>query len=191
MFGDMGNLAYDDSLPLRNTNGQQLFNVWIDDTPTVGWGNKERTLAEYISEILLKEYAEAGKRERVTDSFVNFLLGVLEFNEYPFSLRLKADFDEDKHIKNVDKLTWWGEFQIAGELYVNHLEIKGRYYVQTLFAIRVIGTRFTFYKAEIGFNYLNSLPNGFPGNSMYIYRYPGRNNQSRDDIPCLDYTDPN
>ncbi|CAG8777531.1 17253_t:CDS:1, partial [Gigaspora rosea] len=69
--------------------------------------------------------------------------------------------DEDKHLQNVSKNTWWGECQIAGELlasaFVNHEEIREIYRAQSLFAIRVVGTCFTFYKAEIGFNYLDSL----------------------------------
>lgn len=59
-------------------------------------------------------------------------------------------FDKDKHLHNVSNFDGWGEWQIAGELlastYVNHRELE-RYKVQSLFAIRVIGTRFTFYRS--------------------------------------------
>ncbi|CAG8707937.1 5200_t:CDS:1, partial [Ambispora leptoticha] len=218
MFGDPPDFSYNTSLLLRNASKDQLLGVWTDDSFTKGWNNKERALARYISNVLIKELASAGKRERVTDSFVNFLLGVLEFNEYPLSLELKADcyfrvynkkvtsetdfsiwksnlfviIDEDKHLHNVTKNTWWGECQIAGELlasaFVNHEEIRGRYHAQSLFAIRVIGTRFTFYRAEIEFNYLISLSEGFPTDKMYIYKYPV--DQNTDQFPCLDYTDP-
>ncbi|RIB02701.1 hypothetical protein C2G38_2124711 [Gigaspora rosea] len=150
MFEDTPDFSYNTSLLLRNAKKDQLFFAWEDDSLTEGWNNKERALARYMSNVLLKEIADAEKRERVTDSFVNYLLGVLEFNEYPLSLELKADcyfevhnkkvtsetdfsiwkgnlsliIDEDKHLHNVSKSFWWGEYQIAGELlasaFVNH-----------------------------------------------------------------------
>ncbi|RHZ66584.1 hypothetical protein Glove_306g44 [Diversispora epigaea] len=223
MFGDvfknMPNFLYNTSLLLRDADKDLLFNVFDNDTLTNGWNDDERALARYISNVLIKERADAEKRERVTDSFVNFLLGLLRFNSYPFSLELKVDsyfqvynkvvtseidfsiwkerlyviIDEDKHIHNVKKYTWWGEYQIAGELlasaFVNHEKIRGGYSYQSLFALRVIGTRFTFYRAKIDSGYLNSLSEGFPINKMYIFRYPVWD-QSVDYIPCLDYTDP-
>ncbi|RHZ51731.1 hypothetical protein Glove_471g5 [Diversispora epigaea] len=179
------------------------------------------SLPSYISDVLVKELAEAGKREKVIDNFVNFLLGILKFNEYPFKLKLKADcyfqvddkvvtsetnfsiwknklyviVNEDKHIHNVSNHTGWGECQIAGELlasaYINHREIAERYAVQTIFAIRVIGTRFTFYRAEVKSSYLNSLSEGFSDKNLSIYRYPALNDKYPNRIPCLDYTDPN
>lgn len=91
MFGEMPNFSYNTRLLLRGADKDVLFNVYKDSTLTEGWNKKERTLAGYISEVLVKELAEAGRRERVTDDFVNFLLGVLEFNEDPFRLKLKAD----------------------------------------------------------------------------------------------------
>ncbi|RHZ88827.1 hypothetical protein Glove_21g355 [Diversispora epigaea] len=218
MFGSMIDLSYNRSLLLQNVNKDFLFKVWNDDTLTKDWNNKERALARYISEILIKEHAEVENHEKVTDSFINFLLGILEFNEYPFALKLKAncyfqvhdkvvtsesDFsiwknklfitiDEDRHLYNINKFTWWGEYQIAGKLlasaFVNHKEIQEKYNTQTLFAIRVIGTRFTFYKAEIKSDYLTSLVKGFPTNNLYIYRYPEWNDQYTNHISYLDYT---
>ena len=86
--------------------------------------------------------------------------------------------DEDKHLHNIERSNWWGEFQIAGELlaaaYVNHLEINKRYHIQTLYAIRVIGTRFAFYKAEVRSDYIDILSEGFPIDRMYIYGYPSQ-----------------
>ncbi|RHZ81017.1 hypothetical protein Glove_128g6 [Diversispora epigaea] len=222
MFGELPTFSYNynKSLDLRNVNKDLLLNVFDNDALTRGWNDEERALARYISNVLAKERADAGRREKVTDSFVNFLLVTLRFNVYPFSLELKADchfkvhnkivtsetdfsiwkdklyviIDEDKHIHNVSSNTGWGECQIAGELlasaYVNHREIQERYKVQNLFAIRVIGTRFTFYRAEIKSDYLNSFSEGFPANEMSIYRYPAFSDQYPNRIPCLDYTDP-
>ncbi|CAG8763367.1 21135_t:CDS:2, partial [Dentiscutata erythropus] len=177
MFGDMPSFSYSNSLLLRNANKDQLFGAWADDSLTEGWNNKERTLARYISNVLMKEIASAGRHERVTNSFKSNLFVIV---------------DEDKHLNNVSKLTWWGECQIAGELlasaFVNHEVLRGRYRVQSLFAIHVVGTQFTFYRAEVDFNYLNSLVDGFSAKEMCIYRYPV--DQGTDQFPCLDYMDP-
>ncbi|RHZ54034.1 hypothetical protein Glove_431g37 [Diversispora epigaea] len=136
MFEDTQNLKYNTSLLLHGANKDQLFGAWINDSLTQGWNNKEKALARYILNVLIKELLSAEKHEKVTDSFVNFLLGVLEFNEHPFSLELKTDcyfrvhnkkvtsetdfsiwkgnlfviIDEDKHLHNIDKNTWWGEY---------------------------------------------------------------------------------
>ncbi|CAG8796487.1 16034_t:CDS:1, partial [Racocetra persica] len=132
MFEDISDFSYNTSLLLQNANRDQLFGAWADDSLTEGWNNKERSLARYISNILIKECASAEKHEKVTDSFVNFILGVLEFNEYSFSLKLKADcyfmvhnkkvtsetdfsiwkgnlfviIDKDKHLHSIAKSTW-------------------------------------------------------------------------------------
>lgn len=84
MFENTPDFSYDTSLLLRNANKDQLFGAWADDSLTEGWNNKERSLARYMSNVLMKEISSAEKRERVTDSFVNFILGVLKFNEYRF-----------------------------------------------------------------------------------------------------------
>src|SRR5688572_8855791 len=55
MFEDAPNFSYNTSLLLRNANKDQLFGVWTDDSLTEGWNNKERTLARYISNVLVKE----------------------------------------------------------------------------------------------------------------------------------------
>ncbi|KAF0452289.1 hypothetical protein F8M41_001927 [Gigaspora margarita] len=222
MFEDTPDFSYDTSFLLRNAKKEQFFYAWDDDSLTEGWNDEERSLARYMSNVLLKEISSAGKRERVTDSFVNFLLGVLKFNVYLLSLELKADcyfkvhnkkvisetdfsiwkgnlfviIDEDKHLHNVVKSTMWGECQIASELlaaaFVNDKEIQEIYRSQSLFAIRVIGTQFTFYRAEVGSNYLNNLSEGFPDDDeMRIYRYPVyQEYQDTKKIPCFDYTDP-
>ncbi|RHZ50546.1 hypothetical protein Glove_495g46 [Diversispora epigaea] len=159
MFEAMPDSPYDDSLLVQNVNKKQLYDFFTDDSFIKNWNNKEKALAGYISDVLMKEFSNAGKCEKVTDSFVNFLLGGLEFNMYPFFLDLKAncyfrvlnkkitsetDFsirlrksnlyviiDEDKHLHNVNKNSWWGECQIAGKLlasaFVNHKQIQGKY----------------------------------------------------------------
>lgn len=212
---------YDDNLLIKGMNRDQLLHMWHDESLGSHLNNEQRTLAEHVSKVLIQEMASAGKRERSTDAFVNYLLGALKFNLFPLSLELKpdckfkihttivtseADFgvykrrlfaivDEDKHIHNVEHATGWGECQIAGEVlaaaYSNHQSINKEYRIQTINAVRVIGTRFTFYRAEITYEYIESLANGFPESGLSIYRYPPWNGSPGvDNIPCLDYSNP-
>jgi hypothetical protein len=69
--------------------------------------------------------------------------------------------DEDKSLSNVDHTSHWGENQIAGEIftalyrnYSNNPEDYGEDH--PVYAIRVIGTFFTFYKAVAKKEYLGS-----------------------------------
>jgi len=209
------------SLMIANMSREKLVSMWSDSNVACNLNAEEHTIAEYVSNVLIKELASAGKREKITDAFVNYLLGALKFNLYPLSLQLKPDcifkvhnkivtseldfavykkrmfaiIDEDKHIHNVEHSTGWGEYQIAGEIlaaaYTNHNNMSKNYNQQTLYAIRVIGTRFTFYKANISYEYIESLSEGFPYNNMRIYRYPHWDNSlGIDNIPCLDYSNP-
>ncbi|CAG8753779.1 5701_t:CDS:2, partial [Racocetra fulgida] len=131
MFEDTPDFSYNTSLLLRNANKDQLFGAWADASLTEGWNNKERALARYMSNVLIKEFSSAEK-----------------LSETGFSIwknNLFVIIDEDKHLDDVIRSTWWGECQIAGELLasasVNHEKIQEKYRAQSLFAIRVIGTR--------------------------------------------------
>jgi len=211
---------YNDLL-MNDVDRERLLHVENEEGSAEDMNDAQRTLAGYVSRVLIKEMAKAGKRERVTDAFVNYLLGTLRFNMFPLSLEIKpdcffkvhnktvsseADFgvykrrlfaivDEDKHIHNVEHSTGWGECQIAGEMlaaaYENNRTINDRYSIQTILAVRVIGTRFTFYRARIPYEYVESLADGFPTKDMIIHRYPPWDGSpGTDNIPCLDYSDP-
>src|SRR6185369_16883812 len=71
----------------------------------------------------------------------------------------------DKHIKNTRPETAWGEYQISGEMiagaYNNYL-MSPKKYNDTINAVRVVGLKFTFYKAIITSKYLASLIDGLP-----------------------------
>jgi hypothetical protein len=85
---------------------------------------------------------------------------------------------EDKRPASVAELTDWGEPQIAGELFVSafHNVFLGyAKYPIKVFAIRVVGTYFTFYKSEISRSYMEeSLQNLPVRNSMVIKRFPAQ-----------------
>src|SRR2546430_17602513 len=71
--------AYPVSLLIKNKNKEQLLDMQQNENMANDLNDEERTLAEHVSNVLIKEFAKAGKRERITDAFVNYLLGVLRF----------------------------------------------------------------------------------------------------------------
>jgi len=91
-------------------------------------------------------------------------------------------FDEDKHLRGIGAISEYGETQMAGEMLAcaywnyNDAESKSRGCDQTVFAIRVIGTRFTFYKGHVSSNYIQYLGLGFPPDDVRvtIHRYPAK-----------------
>jgi len=167
-----------------------------------------RTLANYLNQVLLNDPLKTGVKESLTDSFVNYLLTKMEFNEEPFLMNLQSDcsftvgrqtvnarieftierdrqilcFDEDKHFHSIRESTEYGESQISAELlacaYTNfdRSDSPTRGSDQIVFGIRVIGSRFTFYKAHASANYCESLTYGFPSDSerMVVLKYPSR-----------------
>lgn len=171
----------------------------------------EKTICQYINEIVINENLVLGTSESHTDNFVDFILRKLKLDRYPLRLSLqpiykfnignhwitsKPEFsitkddlvlfiDEDKHIKNINRSQAWGEYQIAGEMIAaavtnyNKIDIEHKRKnkeMQIVYSMRVIGTRFTFYKAIISHSYLDSLSEGYPDNNFVIYRYPNQEN---------------
>jgi len=112
--------------------------------------------------------------------------------------------DEDKHINNIGSSKDWGENQIAGEMLAvastnynnNQQKLSYDYNIasidnkdaQIIHSMRVIGTRFTFYKSVISTSYLKSLGEGLPSENITIYRYP--NNKKEESFSHYDYIDP-
>lgn len=173
-----------------------------------------KTFVQLVSDIIENETFVRGTEESKTSALVNHIFTKLEFGEYPlkinpqpmFSFNVhthkvssKLDYaimkersimlvDEDKHIRNTGPPYAWGEYQIAGELiasaYTNFL-LAPRLYKSTLYGVRVIGLKFTFYKATITSEYLTSLGEGFPDLPVHILRYPPESSDK--DFPYLDY----
>ncbi|CAG8576296.1 4956_t:CDS:2, partial [Paraglomus occultum] len=88
---------------------------------------------------------------------------------------------EDKHLKNVGYATDFGESQIAVEILSCGSENirslgEARPRDQTIWAIRVISTYVTFYKATITATYWMELANGLPKEeSVKVQRWPAEN----------------
>jgi len=93
-------------------------------------------------------------------------------------------------LKNVGPSNEFGELQIAGEILAcanENIRRSGQYMDQTLFAIRVISTYFTFYMATIPADYWKELYIGLPeSESVEIQRWPENNGAQND----LDIADP-
>lgn len=203
---------------ISDRTGESLISCLKDEGVINDLPRKEKTFAMLLAYVLINETATRGTEESRTDSLVDQILRTLEFNEYPLMLQLqplykfsvynkeitsKFDFgitkngkiamiDEDKHFGNTGPSYAWGEYQIAGEM------LTGASYNYSLtghsddlvFAVRVIGTRFTFYKTKVSTSYLNSLAEGLPTEEeMIIYRYPSRNTQNKL-FPNFDFSIP-
>lgn len=88
--------------------------------------------------------------------------------------------DETKHVNNIKLENEFGECHLAGDLiaaaFTNYSQPFSKKFFrdQTLYAIRVIGTRFTFYKCHVKMSYLSELEkeNVSPFETLNISRYP-------------------
>jgi hypothetical protein len=200
---------------ISNKHANFFRNCIYDETIISDLNRKERTLAKLISYVMANEMATIGTEESRTDSFVDRVLRTMEFDEDPLMLQLqpmykfsvydktitsKYDFgvtrngrillvDEDKHIVNTGPSTSWGEYQIAGEILcgtANNYRITSS--TNWIYAIRVIGTRFTFYKSLATQTYLNELSSGFPEEKMIIFKYPPSTKEKK--FPHFDFANP-
>jgi hypothetical protein len=106
-------------------------------------------------------------------------------------------FVEDKHKKNVSELKDWEEPQIAGEMFTSahhngSLSLGDTVkYPFDIFAVRVVGTRFTFYKATITREYLEECQNeGLPiRTKLVIERHPRESNPYKNAWNFCEYED--
>ncbi|ORX46735.1 hypothetical protein DM01DRAFT_1339393 [Hesseltinella vesiculosa] len=95
---------------------------------------------------------------------------------------------EDKHPRGVSEFTDWNEHQIAGEIFCSafhnsNLDNQPIRYPLSLYAVRIIGTKFTFYKAVITHAYMGQCHSGLLPNddvSLVITRYPAQAERESD-----------
>ncbi len=199
MFGEISQNCESLILP-EWKNGEWLVNVNIDNLKT---SNKIKTLIAKIKYVYI---AQSTMREMYVDGFMDTLLHILEFDDYPclmypqyeyfadigddnHHIVAKSDFGiltqnhkmviviEDKTMENAKYSNNWKEDQVLGELFVavhdtvrNHKDIT---YPINIYAIRVVGTLFTFYKTIADIEYVKETLRGFPeNNSMTVQRHP-------------------
>ena len=211
-------MQYDSSLLLKNLTRDELSIIGHRYDILNTLNDDEKTLALYLHKVLQNDPLTTGVRESLTDSFVNYLLMELRFNKYPFLLNLQPDysfqvystrvtakvefsieknngilcFDED----SISSTTEYGESQIGAEIlacaFTNYdkADSPTRGKDQTIFAMRVIGSRFTLYKSFVSKDYIQSLNEGFPpeDQNVGVMRFPPNTN---DTSYGYDYADEN
>jgi len=202
----------DHMLLLGNLNRSSFisFNEDLHDTLTP----EQLSLCYYIREVVVNETVTIGTDESKTDSLVLFIMYTLRMHVFPLSLHVHPLYrmewnnkyinsipkfsvarcgkvlliDEDKHIKNINAKKAWGEYQIAGSMIAvacNNLDTAKEYIEsEKVLCMRVIGTRFSFYKAVVTSTYNLSISEGDPKEAVEILRYPEKVNGG------LDFCDP-
>jgi hypothetical protein len=183
-------------------------NVGITDLDNI-FDKKLATIASKASRIISKEESKQSVREAEVDSFVMSLLEYVGFDEWPFQTELQHKYTfsvpdpdgkqfsstvdflihvreeravlivEDKHLGNVGFLSEWSEPQIAGEILAFAFSNIPQKYPIVVHVIRVVGTRFTFYKACVEKNYMKELSiAGIPrikaNVRLEVLRYPSQ-----------------
>jgi hypothetical protein len=182
-------------LPLW-TDGDWLRSIDFD---VLEISNKIKTLMVKIMYVYL---AQSRMREMYVDGFMDSLLHLLEFDDYPClmypqyeysadigeeSIVAKSDFSiltknhkmlvviEDKTMENAKYSNNWKEDQVLGELFVavHDIAINESKYPIEVYAIRVVGTLFTFYKTLAEEDYIKETLKGYPTNHhMNVLRHP-------------------
>jgi len=98
---------------------------------------------------------------------------------------------EDKHPGGISEVTDWCKPQIAGEIFVTafhniYMGNKSDEYTVTypliIYAIRIVSTKFTFYKAEVSRKYIKECSTSLPHtDSLIVKRFP-QQEEERSDI---------
>ncbi|RHZ52877.1 hypothetical protein Glove_456g5 [Diversispora epigaea] len=94
--------------------------------------------------------------------------------------------NENKYIHFLDGASEYGESQISAEIlacaFINFNKVDSPIFKknQTIYATRIIGTRFSFYKVFLSSDYYKSLYKGFPPNNLTvtIFRFPPNNHET-------------
>lgn len=174
----------------------------IVDIKSLQYTNKVKSLISKIKNIYI---ASTGLTEMLVDGFMDSLLHILGFDDYPclvypqyqyfayvgpdnHAIKAKPDFSvlygtsqillivEDKTVTSATLANNWKEDQVLGELFVAVHNVAARtkdmQYPWSIYAVRVIGTLFTFYKATATDEYIMSSAQGAPTCSMDVQRFP-------------------
>lgn len=139
--------------------------------------------------------------EYFIDTYVSTLFHIMKMNDYPLSINAQHELNvdigeqeehitsipdfiirsrkskmlvvvEDKNTSNAKYINQWKENQVMGEIFVaaHNMKISEP---SEMYAIRIIGTLFTFYKVFITPEYIKESLLGLPKeNYMDVHRYP-------------------
>jgi hypothetical protein len=176
-------------------NGNWLL---AEDISSMKHANRVKSLIAKIREVYI---ASTTISEMYVDGFMSTLLQILHFDDYPcllypqytystkigprnHTVNAKSDFSvlynkhqillviEDKTTSNANLTNNWKEDQVIVELFV--AVHKAEEFPASVYAVRVVGTLFTFYKAIATEEYiLETAKQGFAVKSnMTVQRYP-------------------
>ena len=154
-----------------------------------------------VDEIKLVYDANNKPLEYFIDTYVSTLFHIMKMNDYPLSINAQHELHidigeheehitsipdfiirsrkskmlvvvEDKNMTNAKFINQWKENQVLGEIFVAAHNMR----IVTpceMYAIRIIGTLFTFYKAFIRPEYIKESLLGIPTDHyMDVHRYP-------------------
>lgn len=159
------------------------------------------TLKTLVREVKDVYDAKARLYETYINDYVDTLLHNLQFHSYPLHINAQRRYEikignneativaipdfvvtsyeskmmiivEDKTMKNATYANGWKEDQVMAEIFVaaHNLKITQQ---QDIYAVRIIGTLFTFYKATVSNEYIKETLRGFPTKEhMAVKRYP-------------------
>lgn len=165
-----------------------------------GWDKQRNDYPSRKIATIMKKVANVLQEDhRKVDSFLMSLLEYLGFDDDPLLMHPQYDYStfmgNDQKItskveymvtrgdayvvliaRGVSELTDWSEPQIAGAIFASayhNVTINGLAYPFNIYAIRVVSTKFTFYKAMVTRKYLEECVHGLPiRNILEIKRYP-------------------
>ncbi|KXN68046.1 hypothetical protein CONCODRAFT_166872 [Conidiobolus coronatus NRRL 28638] len=173
----------------------------------------QRSIVKILRNILIMQKTSANKEVEV-NAFINSLFNKLGFNDDPYLMyagykysviikkkeyKSKPDFVilkdniltiiiEDKHKHYAGILNSWGEYQVIGEIIIcayHTISSKNIVKPVVIYAVKVVGTLFTFYKTELSAEYMVQIYNSKPKDNLIVKRYPP---QGRfDNINALDF----
>lgn len=179
---------------------------WLlsEDIDSMKHANRVKSLIAKIREVYIASTTISDNQSSIgcyVDGFMNTLLQILHFDDYPcllypqytysakigprnHTVNAKSDFSvlhnkhqillviEDKTTSNANLTNNWKEDQVLGELFV--AVHKAEVFPASVYAVRVVGTLSTFYRAIATEEYiLETAKQGFAVKSdMTVQRHP-------------------
>ncbi|KAI9307941.1 hypothetical protein BJ944DRAFT_261118, partial [Cunninghamella echinulata] len=187
-----------------------LLPEWLDEDWLLKLDLDELNIPDGRIKTLLGkiQYVVKAQRPRkgfYVDGYMSTFLPLLGFDTYPLYMypqyEYSADiFDEqrlhkmvivieDRTVINATYSNNWKEDRILGELFIAVHDTVKNYkdvtYLINIFAIRVVGTLFTFFKTIVGEDYVMETLKGYPKNSSmepYLTAYDVCNISDRENI---------
>ncbi|CAF0884036.1 unnamed protein product [Brachionus calyciflorus] len=183
----------------------ELLNELSDDEKTIGLllnkvvahdplrvSIRESFTSNFLNYLLIKmQFAQFPLIMNTQPRYSFELDGVKLTGKPEFSIEKKDQIkcifvDENRHLSNLKLATEFSESQIAAEIvaaaFTNYAHPLSSTMLQDqmIYAVRVIGPRFTFYKSIVSKSYLDSLTLGIDDverQMLNIYRYPPNDEQ--------------